>query len=93
MGPRCCRRRCSSSRLISWWWARTRTYLIWRADTVYHLGDIEHACELVGQAVPDIAAARSVRNHRRLVDIHGRLTKHRNSAVQALDEQVRSLIA
>lgn len=69
------------------------TYLIWRADTVYNLGDIEHACELVGQAVPDIAAARSVRNQRRLIDIHGRLTKHRNPAVQALDEQVRALIA
>ncbi|GAB3829933.1 hypothetical protein ACFPIJ_31730 [Dactylosporangium cerinum] len=32
------------------------TYLIWRADTVYNLGDIEHAGELVGQAVTDIAA-------------------------------------
>jgi tetratricopeptide (TPR) repeat protein len=69
------------------------TYLIWRADTVLSLGDVEHACALVGQAVPDIAAARSVRNQRRLVDIHERLTQYQTPAVRALDEQVRTLIA
>lgn len=69
------------------------TYLIWRADTVLQLGDVDHACALVGQAVPDIAMARSVRNQRRLVDIHGRLAQHRGPAFTALDEQVRSLIA
>jgi tetratricopeptide (TPR) repeat protein len=69
------------------------TYLIWRADTVLSLGDVEHACALVGQAVPDIASARSVRNQRRLTEIHGRLQKHQTVAVTVLDEQVRSLIA
>jgi len=69
------------------------TYLIWRADTVLSLGDVEHACALVGQAVPDIAAARSVRNQRRLVDIHERLTHYQTPAVRTLDEQVRTLIA
>jgi hypothetical protein len=69
------------------------TYLIWRADAVLSLGDLEHACALVGQAVPDIAAARSVRNQRRLSEIHRRLRLHEHPAVSALDEQVRSLIA
>ncbi|SCE79212.1 hypothetical protein GA0070563_10248 [Micromonospora carbonacea] len=69
------------------------TYLVWRADAMLNLGDIEHACALVGQAVPDIAAARSVRNQRRLIDIHGLLTRHQHPAVQQLDEQVRSLVS
>jgi hypothetical protein len=70
------------------------TYLIWRADNQYHLGDVEHACALVKQAVPDIATARSARNQRRLTEIHSTLMKHRKvAAVQSLDEQVRTLIA
>lgn len=69
------------------------TYLIWRADSVFNLGDIDHACALVAEAAPDVAASRSVRNHRRLLDIHGRLTVHRHAAVTALDERVRTLLA
>ncbi|WP_240762918.1 transcriptional regulator [Micromonospora sp. HM134] len=69
------------------------TYLIWRADSVFNLGDIDHACALVAEAAPDVAASRSVRNHRRLLDIHGRLTVHRHPAVTALDERVRTLLA
>jgi tetratricopeptide (TPR) repeat protein len=70
------------------------TYLMWRAGTMLNLGDIEHACDLTLQAVPDITAARSVRNQRRLADLHARLLSHRGvPAVAVLDEQVRSLIA
>ncbi len=70
------------------------TYFIWRADSVYQLGDIEHACALVAQAVPDIASARSARNQRRLGDLHAKLIRHRNlPAVQALDAQIRTLVA
>lgn len=69
------------------------TYLIWRADSVLNLGDVGHACTLVAEAAPDVAATRSVRNHRRLLDIHGRLMAHRHPAVRALDERVRSLLA
>ncbi|WP_307826091.1 transcriptional regulator [Micromonospora humida] len=69
------------------------TYLIWRADSVFNLGDIDHACALVAEAAPDVAASRSVRNHRRLLDIRGRLTVHRHPAVTALDERVRTLLA
>ncbi|MFB9238145.1 transcriptional regulator [Plantactinospora siamensis] len=69
------------------------TYLIWRADAVLNLGDVEHACALVGQAVPDIAITRSIRNHRRLLDIHGRLTAYHHPAARALDDQVRAMVA
>ena len=70
------------------------TYFIWRADSVLHLGDVEQACALLSQAVPDIASARSARNTKRLVDIHGQLTKHRRlPAVQALHEQLRPLMS
>lgn len=67
------------------------TYLIWRADALLHIGEVEHACELVGRALPDVAAARSVRNHRRLKDIHTRLAQQHTPAVRALDEQMRTL--
>ncbi|WP_235437674.1 MULTISPECIES: transcriptional regulator [Micromonospora] len=69
------------------------TYLIWRAESVLNLGDVDHACALVSEAAPDVTATRSVRNHRRLLDIHGRLTAHRHPAARALDERVRSLLA
>ncbi|MDM4721374.1 transcriptional regulator [Micromonospora sp. WMMA1363] len=69
------------------------TYLIWRADSVLGLGDVEHACDLVSRAVPDIAAARSVRNKNRLTGIHAKIKKHQHPAVVALDEQIHSLIA
>ncbi|RAO00762.1 hypothetical protein LAH08_03015 [Micromonospora noduli] len=68
------------------------TYLIWRADSVLNLGDVEQACSLVAQAAPDVVATRSVRNHRRLLDIHGRLVAHRHPAAGELDERVRSLL-
>lgn len=70
------------------------TYLMWRAETVLSLGDVDHACSLVGEAVPSIATARSARNRRRLIDLHGRLRRHHQApAFAALDEQVRTLIA
>jgi tetratricopeptide (TPR) repeat protein len=69
------------------------TYLIWRAESVLNLGDVEHACALVAQAAPDVSTARSVRNRRRLTEIHGKLMRHRGPAVTALDEQIHSLVA
>jgi len=70
------------------------TYQIWRADAVLDMGDVEHACALVEQALPDVATADSVRNHRRLAGIHRRLRQHKNlESVKVLDEQVRGLIA
>ncbi len=75
--------------------ARDRaTYYIWRAHTVLNMGDVEHACALVNDAVPDIAIAKSARNQRRLSVIHRRLRQHSNvDVVAALDERVRHLIA
>lgn len=68
------------------------TYLMWRAETILELGDIDHACELVGEAVPSIAAARSARNQRRLANLHQRLIADNYSpAVTRLNEQLRSL--
>lgn len=70
------------------------TYLMWRAETVLKLGDVDHACTLVGEAVPSIAAARSARNRRRLVNLQAKLNVHdQHPAVAQLDEQVRALIA
>jgi tetratricopeptide (TPR) repeat protein len=70
------------------------TYLMWRADAQLNLGHVEHACGLVTQALPDIAAARSSRNQRRLAGLYGRLRPYRGvDAVDTLDEQVRNLIA
>jgi tetratricopeptide (TPR) repeat protein len=70
------------------------TYLMWRADTTLELGDVDHACSLVGEAVPSIASARSARNRRRLLNLQAKLNPHqRHPAVARLDEQVRSLIA
>lgn len=70
------------------------TYLMWRAESSLELGDVEQACDLVEQAVPDLATARSARNRKRLDDLHGKLLRHRSvPAVQELDEQVRDLIA
>lgn len=68
------------------------TYLIWRADSVLGLGDVEHACELVSRAAPDIVGARSVRNRKRLADIHTKIKKYRHPAASALDDQLHSLI-
>lgn len=70
------------------------TYLMWRAETVLNLGDVDHACTLVGEAVPSIATARSARNRKRLNDLRHRLTEHSQlPAVAALDETIRTLIA
>lgn len=70
------------------------TYFIWRADSVLCLGDVEHACALLGQAIPDLTGARSARNHKRLTDLHAKLSQHsRVPAVQAIAEQVRPLLA
>lgn len=74
--------------------ARDRaTYLIWRAETVLSMGELEHACALVGQAAPDIAAAQSVRNQRRLSDIHRSLMSYKHPAVTSMDEKIRNLVA
>lgn len=67
------------------------TYLIWRADAVLTAGDVEHACDLVGQAIPDIAVARSSRNRRRLTEIQTRLGRYRHHAVDTLNEQIRTM--
>ncbi len=68
------------------------TYLIWRADSALGLGDVEHACELVSRAAPDVAGARSVRNRKRLAGIHTKIKKYRHPAVGALDDQLHGLI-
>ncbi len=69
------------------------TYYIWRADSMLHLGEVEQACALLSCGVPDISAARSARNQKRLADLDGRLSKHRRvPAVRALREQVRPLL-
>jgi hypothetical protein len=70
------------------------TYLMWRADSVFELGDVEHACALVCQAIPDIAAARSARIRRRLAGLQAKLhTQPHLSVVQEVDEQIYQLIA
>lgn len=56
------------------------------------LGDLEHACELVSRAAPDVAGARSVRNRKRLADIHTKIKKYRHPAAGALDDQLHDLI-
>jgi tetratricopeptide (TPR) repeat protein len=69
------------------------TYFIWRADTVLHLGEVEQACMLLDQAIPDIASARSARNQRRLTDLCQRLHVHRTvPAVRAVTEQLRPIV-
>lgn len=70
------------------------TYLMQRAEAVLGLGDVDHACILVGEAVSPIAAARSARHRRRLRDLQARLNEHiHRPAVAELDERVRTLIA
>jgi len=70
------------------------TYLMWRAEAVLNLGNVDHACALVGEAVPSIAAARSARNRKRLNDLCDRMKEHSQlKAVAELDETVRTLIA
>jgi tetratricopeptide (TPR) repeat protein len=70
------------------------TYLIWCANAVLQLGDIEQACALAGTAIRDITATRSSRNQRRFADLHTKLVKNRNlPAVRDLDEAARPLIA
>lgn len=69
------------------------TYLIWRAEAVLELGEVDQACALVGEAVPLIASSRSTRNRRRLAGIRSKLAVHDHPAIVGLDEQVRSLIA
>nr|WP_225311835.1 hypothetical protein [Microbispora cellulosiformans] len=69
------------------------TYFIWRADSVLNLGEVEHACALLGEAIPDIASARSARNRKRLLEVHDKLSKHRRlPAVQELQERLKPLI-
>lgn len=69
------------------------TYFIWRADSVLSLGEVEHACALLSEAIPDIASARSVRNRTRLLQVHDKLSKHRRlPAVQELQERLKPLI-
>ncbi|WP_182907576.1 transcriptional regulator [Microbispora sp. H13382] len=69
------------------------TYFIWRADSVLNLGEVEHACTLLGEAIPDIASARSARNRKRLLEVHDKLSKHRRlPAVQELQERLKPLI-
>lgn len=68
------------------------TYLMWRAAAALGLGEVEQACELVVDAVPSIAAARSVRNRRRLERLSGRLREYDDvPAVQALGEHLKDL--
>ena len=70
------------------------TCLIWHAGSVLNLGEVERACSLVGQAAPDIKAARSARVLTRLTNLHSKLMQHRTEpAVEALGEQVRGLLA
>lgn len=52
------------------------TYLMWRAEAVYGLGEIDQACSLVSQALPSVATARSARNQRRLADLWRRFARN-----------------
>lgn len=70
------------------------TYLIWRAEALLQLGDLDQACSLVAQAVPSIASARSARNRRRIADVQHHLKPHKHHrAVIELDEHLRVLSA
>jgi hypothetical protein len=68
--------------------------LMYQADSVLGLGDVEHACALASQAVPSVVVARSARHRRRLTKLHARLNQQRPDvpAVAALGEQIRTLI-
>jgi transcriptional regulator with XRE-family HTH domain len=68
------------------------TYLLWRAASLLELGEVEQTCVLVEQALPDLTAARSVRNRRRLHDLRTELVPHRAvSAVRQLEERIHDL--
>ncbi|MFL6074427.1 MAG: hypothetical protein ACJ73S_13620 [Mycobacteriales bacterium] len=69
------------------------TYLMWRAEAALNLGEVEQACTLVGQALPDIAGTRSTRNRQRLTDLHTRLKRYRLPAVDALGGRMAALVA
>lgn len=70
------------------------TYYIWSADSALHLGEVEQACALLTRAIPDITAARSHRNQRRLTDVRIRLNAHQNlPAVREFDDRLRSEIS
>lgn len=68
-------------------------YLIWQSDTALHLGDVDHACALLHEAVPIVGSARSLRNRRRLHAMHERLQARAGGlpAVRDLDEQIHTL--
>lgn len=76
--------------------ARSRdraTYFMWKADCALHIGEVEHACEILGQAIPDIASAESARNKRRLARLHNEIERYRNlSDVRLLSERLRPLL-
>jgi len=75
--------------------ARDRTtYLLWRAESALRLGEVEHACALLGDAAPQVTSATSSRNRQRFQVVHAQLRPFTGvSAVRDLDERVHGLIA
>jgi tetratricopeptide (TPR) repeat protein len=71
------------------------TYLMWRAEAVMSMGDVEQACSFATEAAPAIATVRSSRNRDRLRRLNSLLCTQAGhlSAVRELDEQVRALVA
>jgi hypothetical protein len=70
------------------------TYFIWQADSALEMGDVEHACHLLGEAIPSISTAQSARNQKRVADIRVKLTKHHGlPAVKDVDERLRALVS
>jgi hypothetical protein len=68
--------------------------LMYHADSMLGLGDVEHACALASQAVPSVAVARSARHRHHLTKLHARLNQQHADvpAVATLGEQIRTLI-
>lgn len=70
------------------------TYLTRRASAQARLGNVDHACQLMGETVPLVHAAPSERNAQRLLRVRGRLPSGRRDArVRELDEQLATLTA
>lgn len=69
------------------------TYLIWQADAVDHMGDVDRSCKLVREAIPDVTGAPSARNRQRLTDIDKQLFARGTPATVDLHEEVRAALA
>ncbi|WUH92646.1 helix-turn-helix domain-containing protein [Streptomyces sp. NBC_00433] len=70
------------------------TYRLWQAESALALGEVEHACVLLGETAPAVAAESSTRNRARLASVRTLLRPYEGTpAVRDLDERTRDLIA